>query len=416
VPVVIELPCETKRSPIGFVKNPEDLFNTCGSLTYSAQEETDLEEQSNKEKDTSNFEIENKAKELPSRKDKTILTVGDSTIIEIVSQLTKIPVELLKKGSKRLLKLEAILHNRIVGQNEAVIIVARAIRRARSGLKNPNRPIAVLFFAGTTGVGKTELAKALAEQYFGTKEAILRYDMSEYQATGGLNKLIGAARGYIGYEEGGLLTNGIRQKPSSLVLFDEFEKSYNGVFDLMLQVFDEGRLTDSKGDIISFSQAIVILTSNAGVTEINKLVNEARIKSQTLSYKNLAKSVKDTLKNRFRTEFLNRIDDITVFRPLTKAEVAKISEIMLTKLKKKLKKKENIEVSVSERAKDFVVKEGYDPQYGARPLRRAFTHFLENPIITKLQDEENEFNFLKHKHLFVDLDSSRNITVINLVG
>lgn len=342
--------------------------------------------------------------------------VKSTDIGEIISELTKIPLTLFtKKDSERLLILEKTLHNRVIGQNEAVEVVAKAVRRARAGLNSPNRPIAVFFFAGTTGVGKTELAKALAEQYFGTKESILRFDMSEYQSRG-VSRLIGADPGYIGYQEGGLLTNKIKENPSSLVLFDEFEKSDNGIFDLMLQLFDEGRLTDSRGSTVSFSEAIIILTSNAGAVKINKLVNETNLKNKTPpTYEILIDKVNKALKSRFRPEFLNRIDEITVFRPLTKIEISEISDIILGKFKKKLKKKDNIELSVSQSAKDLIIKKGYDPQYGARPLRRAFTNFLENAIITKLQNEENDFNSFGKINLFADLDPCRNITIQKLI-
>ncbi|MGM3307508.1 ATP-dependent Clp protease ATP-binding subunit [Anabaena sp. WFMT] len=313
--------------------------------------------------------------------------VDEEDIAQIVASWTGVPVnKLTESESELLLHLEDTLHKRLIGQEQAVTSVARAIRRARVGLKNPNRPIASFIFSGPTGVGKTELAKSLAAYFFGAEEAMIRLDMSEYMESHNVSKLIGSPPGYVGYDEGGQLTEAVRRKPYTVVLFDEIEKAHPDVFNMLLQLLDDGHLTDAKGRKVDFKNTLIILTSNVGSKVIEKggmslgfeFDNQA-----DASYHRIRNLVNEELKAYFRPEFLNRLDDIIVFTQLNKAEVKQIADIMLVDVASRLTER-RIKLEVTESFKDRVVTEGYDPSYGARPLRRAIMRLLEDSLAEAL--------------------------------
>lgn len=311
--------------------------------------------------------------------------VDTEDIAYIVSSWSGVPVnKLTETESELLLHLEDTLHQRLIGQEEAVVAVSRAIRRARVGLKNPNRPIASFIFSGPTGVGKTELAKSLASYFFGSEDAMIRLDMSEFMERHTVSKLIGSPPGYVGFDEGGQLTEAVRRKPYTVVLFDEIEKAHPDVFNLLLQLLEEGRLTDAKGRTVSFKNTLIIMTSNIGSKVIEKggggLGFEFSSESQSESQYNRVKGlVNEELKQHFRPEFINRLDEIIVFRQLSKDEVKQIAEIMLREVSDRLLEQE-ITLKVSDRFKEQVVNEGYSPSYGARPLRRAIMRLLEDSL------------------------------------
>ena len=310
--------------------------------------------------------------------------VTEEDIAEIVAFWTGIPVtKLTKSESEKLMHMEETLHGRIIGQEEAVVAVSRAIRRARVGLKNPNRPIASFIFSGPTGVGKTELTKALASYFFGAQEAMVRLDMSEYMERHTVSKLIGSPPGYVGYSEGGYLTEAVRKRPYTVILFDEIEKAHPDIFNLLLQILEDGRLTDAKGRTIDFKNTLLIMTSNIGSKVIEKgggslgfELGESQVESQ---YNRIKSLVNEELKQYFRPEFLNRLDEIIVFRQLTKEEVREIADLMLNEVFDRIKQ-QDIDLSVTERFKNRLVDEGYNPSYGARPLRRAVMRLLEDSL------------------------------------
>jgi ATP-dependent Clp protease ATP-binding subunit ClpC len=318
--------------------------------------------------------------------------VTEEDIAEIVAAWTSIPVnKLTKSESEKLLQMEETLHSRIIGQDEAVVAVSRAIRRARVGLKSPNRPIASFIFSGPTGVGKTELTKALATYFFGSEDAMVRLDMSEYMERHTVSKLIGSPPGYVGYNEGGQLTEAVRRRPYTVVLFDEIEKAHPDVFNLMLQIFEDGRLTDSKGRTIDFKNTLLIMTSNVGSKVIEKggggLGFELSEDQSNSHYNRIKSLVNEELKQYFRPEFLNRLDEIIVFRQLTKDEVAQIAEIMLKEVFERISLK-GIQLEVTDRFKTRLIDEGYNPSYGARPLRRAVMRLLEDSLAEEVLSEK----------------------------
>jgi ATP-dependent Clp protease ATP-binding subunit ClpC len=319
----------------------------------------------------------------------TGLVVTEDDIAEILASWTGINVnKLTESESVKLLKLEDILHERLIGQNEAVGAVSRAIRRARVGLKNPDRPIASFIFSGPTGVGKTELTKALATYFFGSEEAMIRLDMSEYMERHTVSKLIGSPPGFVGYDEGGQLTEAVRRRPYTVVLFDEIEKAHPDVFNLLLQILEDGRLTDAKGRTVSFKNTLIIMTSNVGSKVIEKggggLGFEWGAASEAdQQYNRIKNLVHEELKQYFRPEFLNRLDEIIVFRQLLKSEVKQIAEILLRDLLARLMERD-ITLTVSEGFKDHLVNVGFDPKYGARPLRRALMNLLEDALAEAL--------------------------------
>jgi ATP-dependent Clp protease ATP-binding subunit ClpC len=338
--------------------------------------------------------------------------VTEEDIAEIVAFWTGIPVtKLTKSESEKLLHMEDTLHGRIIGQDEAVVAVSRAIRRARVGLKNPGRPIASFIFSGPTGVGKTELTKALASYFFGAEEAMVRLDMSEYMERHTVSKLIGSPPGYVGYSEGGYLTEAVRKRPYTVILFDEIEKAHPDIFNLLLQILEDGRLTDAKGRTIDFKNTLLIMTSNIGSKVIEKgggglgfELGESQVESQ---YNRIRILVNEELKQYFRPEFLNRLDEIIVFRQLTKDEVREIADIMLNEVFERIKQQE-IQLNVTERFKNRLVDEGYNPSYGARPLRRAVMRLLED----SLAEEVLSGKIKAGDSAVVDITDDGNVTVL----
>ena len=314
-------------------------------------------------------------------------TVGVEEVAQVISTITGIPVTKITEGeSQRLLKLEDTLHARVIGQHEAVVSISKAIRRARVGLKSPNRPIGSFIFSGPTGVGKTELAKALAEAVFGSEDNMVRIDMSEFMEKHTTAKLIGSPPGYVGYDDGGHMTEIIRKKPYSVVLFDEIEKAHPDVFNIMLQILDDGRLTDSKGRHVSFKNTIIIMTSNVGAHMIQntaKLGFSVSNDEKKDKYEKLKETVMEELKKQFRPEFLNRIDDIIVFAHLNKEEIREIVDLMLNDLFKRLDERQ-LKIEVTDAAKDYLAKEGYSETYGARPLRRVIQKKVEDVLAEEI--------------------------------
>ena len=353
--------------------------------------------------------------------------VMEEDIAEVIAGWTGIPItKISEKESKKLLNMEDTLHERIIGQHQAIEAVSKAIRRARVGLRNPNRPIASFIFAGPTGVGKTELTKALAAYMFGSEETMIRLDMSEYMEKHTVAKLIGSPPGYVGYSEGGQLTEAVRSKPYTVVLFDEVEKAHPDVFNLLLQILDDGRLTDSKGRTIDFKNTLIIMTSNVGAKIIEKesgiqsrksTKSSLDINSDFLSYssdpvmdpnvyKRISFLVNEELKKYFRPEFLNRLDEIIVFSHLTKNDVKQISEIMIKQLRDRMKEKE-IELDVRNVVKEILVEQGFDPIYGARPLRRAVMRLLEDNLAQEFLSK----SLYPRTKIIIDADLEDNIIV-----
>ncbi|ODN30920.1 ATP-dependent Clp protease ATP-binding subunit [Fervidobacterium thailandense] len=322
-----------------------------------------------------------------------VVTVDVPDIEEVVAGWTGIPLKRLEESEReKLLKLEDALHERVVGQDEAIGAIARAIRRARSGLKDPRRPVGVFLFLGPTGVGKTELAKALAEYLFGDEKALLRFDMSEYMEKFAVSRLIGAPPGYVGYEEGGELTERVRRRPFSVILFDEIEKAHPDVFNILLQIMDDGRLTDSQGHVVDFRNTIIIMTSNIGSTEIvsgRKSLGFVEGEEKQREFSEMKDKVLEEVKRVFKPEFINRIDEIIVFHKLSKEHIEKIIDILLKDVRKRLAEK-NIDLELSPEAKEFLIKVGFDQVYGARPLKRAIQRYIEDPLAEKLLSGEIE--------------------------
>ncbi|MEN9202639.1 MAG: ATP-dependent Clp protease ATP-binding subunit [Thermostichus sp. DG_1_6_bins_120] len=314
--------------------------------------------------------------------------VTEEDIAQVVSAWTGVPVaKLTESESAKLLHMEETLHQRIIGQEEAVRAISRAIRRARVGLKNPNRPIASFIFSGPTGVGKTELTKALAAYFFGSESAMIRLDMSEYMERHTVSKLIGSPPGYVGYNEGGQLTEAVRRRPYTVVLFDEIEKAHPDVFNLLLQILEDGRLTDAKGRTVDFKNTLLVMTSNIGSKVIEKgggsLGFEFNSNDEDANYNRIRNLVNEELKQYFRPEFLNRLDEIIVFRQLNKEEVKQIADILLKEVFDRMTEKK-IRLTVTDRFKELVVDEGYNPSYGARPLRRAIQRLLEDILAEEI--------------------------------
>jgi ATP-dependent Clp protease ATP-binding subunit ClpC len=329
--------------------------------------------------------LERLNREWSQAKDKTRPEVDEESIAKIVAQWTGIPIfRLEEKESEKLLKIEDELHKRVVGQEEAISTIAHAIRRSRAGIKDPKRPIGSFIFLGPTGVGKTLLARALAEFMFGDEDALIQLDMSEYMEKFNVSRLIGAPPGYVGYEEGGQLTEKVRRRPYSVILLDEIEKAHPDVFNLLLQVFEDGRLTDSFARKVYFRNSIVIMTSNVGAEVIRK-TGSLGFKSQKeeISYQEMKDKLMEEVKRTFKPEFLNRIDDIIVFRPLLKEDFQRIIGIEIGYVQERLKE-QNIVLEVSTEAKDFLIEKGFDPVFGARPLKRTIQRFLEDPLASEI--------------------------------
>ena len=336
-----------------------------------------------KEQSSKLEQIEKLREKWQEEKSQRKLVVGENEIADVVSEWTKIPVRKLSEGeSERLLKLESVLHERVVGQEEAVAAVAKAIRRGRVGLKDPKRPIGSFLFLGPTGVGKTELSKALCEAMFGTEHAMIRVDMSEYMEKHSVSRMIGSPPGYVGYDEGGQLSEKVRRNPYSVILFDEIEKAHPDVFNILLQILDDGHITDAQGRKIDFKNTILIMTSNAGAQNIisPKRLGFASENDEKANYEFMKERVMEEVKRLFKPEFLNRIDDITVFHPLSRENIRAIAAIMVASIAKRTKEQMNIALTVDSSARDYLAEKGYDEKYGARPLRRTIQTLIEDRL------------------------------------
>ena len=365
-------------------KKAEETRHNLEEALEAALAEGDIEaaQALKKDLDKTDKKIE-KTKHNMREKEQEQMLVTEEDVADVVSVWTKIPVsKITQTESQRLLKLEEILHKRVVGQNEAVETVAKAIRRGRVGLKDPKRPIGSFLFLGPTGVGKTELSKALAEAMFGNENAIIRVDMSEYMEKHSVSKMIGSPPGYVGFEEGGQLSEQVRKNPYSVILFDEVEKAHPDVFNVLLQVLDDGRITDSQGRTVDFKNTIIIMTSNAGAQRIvdPKKLGFSNVENAESEHKDMKNNVMEEVKRMFKPEFLNRIDDIIVFRALSKEDVKGIAALMLKELKNRLAKQMDITLTYGDTVKNFIFEKGYDKKYGARPLKRAIQNNIEDSL------------------------------------
>jgi len=367
-------------------------------------------------------EIEKEIKKLEKEQAGELVVTWDD-VAQVVSEWTGIPVSRLKEEEmQKLLKLEDELHKRVIDQDHAVKAVAEAIRRARAGLKDPKRPIASFMFLGPTGVGKTELAKALAELLFGDEDALIRLDMSEFKEEHSIAKLIGAPPGYVGYEEGGKLTEAVRRKPYSVILLDEIEKAHPRVFDLFLQVLDDGRLTDSHGRTVDFRNTVIIMTSNIGSQYLLNIPLDVDEETLKREFEKAKEKVLEELKYHFRPEFLNRVDEIIVFKPLTMNELLQIVDLLIKRVNERLAER-NMRIELTEEAKKELARRGYDPAFGARPLKRTIQRYIETPladyilsgkfkegdtIIVDYDKEKGEFVFIKKEEKGEEKNEGKN--------
>ena len=370
---------ETLKKEIGRLSDEKEAAIREGDFERAGLLQKEQEEQQEKlQRQKSRLEKKHVEKEL---------TVEEEDVAEVVSGWTKIPVQrLAEKESQRLLKMEKILHKRVVGQEEAVKAVAKAVKRGRVGLKDPNRPIGSFLFLGPTGVGKTELSKALAEAVFGSEQAMIRVDMSEYMEKHSVSKLVGSPPGYVGYDEGGQLSEKVRRNPYSVILFDEIEKAHPDVFNILLQVLDDGHITDSQGRKVDFKNTILIMTSNAGAQSIMapKKLGFLSGDDEKQDYERMKGSVMEEVKRIFRPEFLNRIDEIIVFHALNKEHIRSIAGILLNGFAKRCKEQMDITLKVQNTAKDIIAEAGFDQKYGARPLKRAIQNKIEDVLAEEI--------------------------------
>ena len=326
--------------------------------------------------------------------------VDEDVIAEVLANWTGIPVyKLTEEETAQLLRMEDELHKRIVGQDDAMKALSRAIRRTRAGLKDPKRPSGSFIFLGPTGVGKTELAKALAELLFGDESALIQLDMSEYMEKHTVSRLVGSPPGYVGYEEGGQLTEAVRRKPFAVVLFDEVEKAHPDVFNTLLQILEDGRLTDAQGRTVDFKNTVLIMTSNLGTADLRKARVGFSKSSEAVTYEHMKTRVNEALKAHFRPEFLNRIDEVIVFHELTLVEVIEIVDLLIRRVREQLEN-QGIGLELTRAAKEYVANKGYEPTLGARPLRRAIQTYIEDPLSEKLLWKE----FRVGETVIVDLE------------
>lgn len=371
------------------IKNLEDEISAMDAQKEAAIKEEAYEKAGEiKKKQLKKLEKLEKLKEKwENDKHNKRMVVGENEIADVVSDWTKIPVKkLAMEESERLMNLEKILHERVVGQDEAVTAVAKAIRRGRVGLKDPKRPIGSFLFLGPTGVGKTELSKALADAMFGSENALIRVDMSEYMEKHSVSKMIGSPPGYVGYEEGGQLCEKVRRNPYSVILFDEIEKAHPDVFNILLQVLDDGHITDSTGRKVDFKNTVIIMTSNAGAQNIisPKNLGFASDNSKEHNHAVMKERVMEEVKSIFKPEFLNRIDETIVFHTLTKENIGSIVDILLASINKRIKEQMNMTIKLDEAARNYIIDNGYDEKYGARPLKRALQSKVEDELAEKI--------------------------------
>jgi len=374
------------------MQTPPDLKDMETRLTQlqeakkKAVEDQNYEEASRLRDQEKQLQTEKAAKEAEIKAGGVDLfdEVDEECIAEVLSIWTGIPVyKLTEEETQKLLNMEAELHKRIIGQENAIKAVSQSIRRTRAGLKDPKRPSGSFIFLGPTGVGKTELAKTLSEFLFGDESALITLDMSEYMEKHTVSRLVGSPPGYVGYDEGGQLTEAVRRKPFSVVLFDEIEKAHPDVFNTLLQILEEGRLTDSQGRSVDFRNTIIIMTSNLGTQDLRKANVGFTKADEAMSYARMRDKVMDSLKNHFRPEFLNRIDEVIVFHELARNEVMQMVDLMLKRLTGQLEA-QGLGIELTQSAKEFLAEKGYDPQLGARPLRRAIQRLIEDALSEKI--------------------------------
>lgn len=396
---------------IDMESKPPDIKQLDEQIKHLQNEEESVYQQGDQAKRTEllakrlKLEQERNQKEAEWRKELKIdRPVDQETIAELVAKWTGIPVSRMLEGeAEKLLNMEERLHDRIVNQEEAVSVISEAIRRGRSGLKDPKRPVGSFIFLGPTGVGKTELAKALAQFLFDDEESIIRIDMSEYMEKHTVSRLIGAPPGYIGYEEAGQLTEAVRRRPFRVILFDEIEKAHPDVFNILLQILEDGRLTDGHGRTIDFRNAVIIMTSNLGTEEFRRqaIGFASQEKQEKSDYDRLKDTIDNALKRTFRPEFLNRIDDIIIFHPLAEEHLKKIVDLLINEVQKRLADR-NIVLDLNDEAKSWLLKEGFEPTFGARPLRRAIQRYVENPLSSKILSGE----FKDGDRVYISVDGS----------
>jgi ATP-dependent Clp protease ATP-binding subunit ClpC len=396
------------------ITTPDDLKSIEEKIDELSQEKSEAINTQNYEKAAHIRDMEKKLKEELGNKKKKwqqdkktyTMEVGYDEIAHVVSDWTGIPVnKMTVEESERLLNLEKLLHKRVIGQDQAVEAVANAVRRARVGLKDPKKPVGTFIFVGPTGVGKTYLAKALAEALFGDEDAMIRIDMSEYMEKYSVSRLIGSPPGYVGYDEGGQLTEAVRRRPYSVILFDEIEKAHPDVFNILLQILDDGRLTDSQGRTVDFKNTVIIMTSNVGATTLRKqnvLGFSAPKEEEKEEYEKIKENISEELKRTFRPEFLNRIDEVIVFHPLSEEHIKEIVDIMIGDLQKRLHEL-GINIKVSDKTKDIISKKGFDPVYGARPLERTIRKMIED----QLAEEILKGNVSKEENILIDFKGDK---------
>ena len=388
----------TLKEKIENIRLQADQFEREGDLAKVAELRYGKIHELNRELDKSKELISQMQSEGKMLKEE----VDAEDIAGIVSKWTGIPVSRMLESERiKLLKMEDRIHQRVISQEEAVTAVANAIRRSRAGLQDPDRPIGSFIFLGTTGVGKTETARALAEFLFDDEHAVIRLDMSEYMEKYSVSRLIGAPPGYVGYEEGGQLTEAVRRKPYAVVLLDEIEKAHSEVFNVLLQVLDDGRLTDGKGRVVNFKNTIIIMTSNIGSEMIQERLHEITEENRNDIIDSIRSEMVNLLKKKMRPEFLNRLDEIVLFKPLTDKDIAKIADLQLSKLRGKLKKA-GMELEISEDAIEWLTKLGFDIQFGARPLKRAVQKYITDILAVKLLSGE----FVSGDKIIVETDNS----------